>query len=147
MKKLLRFLPMLLMGVLAVSMAACSDDDNPVNENELPATAQSFLAKYYPQTNVLTLVKDGKEYEAILTNGHEVDFDKEGEWKTVEAPVGAKIPSGFYPEAIDIYVAEHYNNVGINEISRDRNGYDVELLTGVDIHFGSAGEFISADRH
>ncbi|MDE6395926.1 MAG: PepSY-like domain-containing protein [Muribaculaceae bacterium] len=142
MKKILKFLPMLLVGFMAVSLTACDDDDDPVTENELPATAKAFLNTYYPGVDVVSATKDKNEYDVILGNGHTVDFDKSGEWTDVDAPMGETVPSGFYPAAIDTYLAENNPGDGINEISKEKSGYDVDLVSGIDVVFNADGVFV-----
>ncbi|MDE6681321.1 MAG: PepSY-like domain-containing protein [Muribaculaceae bacterium] len=147
MKKFLKFLPVLLAGILAISLWSCDDDkDEPVAYDELPAAAQTFLTTYYPSVKTVSVTKDKDEFDVVLANGHKVDFNKQGEWQDVDAPMGQTIPTGFYPSAIDDYVANMANNAGINEISKIREGYEVETLTGLEIHFSSEGNFIGYDN-
>ena len=44
------------------------------------------------------------------------------------------------------YVADNYSVTGINEISRDNRGYEVELNTGVELIFDRDGKFVRIDR-
>ncbi len=146
MKKILKLLPILLLGVMAISLAACDDKDDPVAESQLPATAKAFLNTYYPGIEISTATKDKNEYDVILANGHSVEFDKAGEWKDVDAPVGQTVPVGFYPAAIDTYLSTNNPGDGINEISRDKSGYEVDLVSGVEAVFNSDGIFLHYDR-
>ena len=68
-----------------------------------------------------------------------------GEWTDVDAPLNEELPTGFYPEAIDTYLLANMDGAGINEISKERYGYDVELVTGTDLRFDSEGKFIRYD--
>lgn len=45
------------------------------------------------------------------------------------------------------YVAENYpENFKINAISRDQNGYEVQLTDLLKIHFDAQGNFVSVDN-
>lgn len=148
MKKLLKFLPLFLVGLMAVTFWSCSDDDDfkPVTNAELPTAAKTFLETYYPSVNYQTK-KDKNEFEVYLSNGQKVEFYKDGEWKDVDAVKrGETVPIGFYPSEIDTYVSEKHAGEGIHEISKESYGYDVELTNNVDIEFTSNGEFIRYDR-
>ncbi|MDE6485730.1 MAG: PepSY-like domain-containing protein [Duncaniella sp.] len=145
MRRFLKFVPLLFAAVAAMALWSCSDDDNFVPADELPVTARSFLSTYYPQAKVVTVEMDGGVYKAVLTNGHQVEFNSAGEWTDVEAPAGQTIPSGFYPADIDSYVAENFPGSGINEISVTMLGYDVDLVTGIELMFSPTGEFIGVD--
>lgn len=144
--KKINYLLLLLVSVFAF---ACSDDDNddtPISGNDLPQTAQAFLAQYYPGVKVnraSTDTDDGRtEYDVYLANGHEVTFDFAGIWLDVDAPAGQTIPDGIAPAGIVDYLHQNYFGCGINEISKEPYGYDVELTNGTDLEFNSNGDFL-----
>lgn len=145
-KKLLKIMPLLMIAVVATAAASCSDKDEPIDPSKLPQKAQTFISTYYPSATIVTSKKDGNEYDVLLDEGTNIEFDKSGEWKDVDATVGMTIASGFYPAGIDAYVSANYPGTGINEISKEKHGYDVELLTGLDLRFNTAGEFLGIDR-
>lgn len=148
MKKSLYFTLALVFGLTVLS--SCSEDDNLVAPADLPQAAQTFMNKYFAGTDVLSVKKDGKhsgtEYTVKLRNGYEVEFDATGNWTDVDAPAGKTIPDGIAPDRIASYVAQEYPGMGINEISRDYRGYDVELVTGLDLEFDIEGNFLRVDR-
>lgn len=148
MKKLLALLPLLLLSVVGFTAVGCSDDDKDeiINFEQLPAQAKTFVKTYYPSVNILRTEKDKNEYEVTLADGSRIDFNHAGEWTDVDAVAGKTIPSGFYPAEIDAYVSLQYNGVGINEISKEAAGYEVDLVNGVDLHFNAKGDFVRVDR-
>ena len=149
MKKLLKFLPFLLVAVMAVGFWSCSDDDDDddqkVTEQQLPAAAKEFLSEYYPTVTVTKVYKDVTTYDVTLSNKHKVEFTATGEWTDVEAPKGQTVPDGFYPAAINTYIADNLNGAGIMEISKEVYGFDVELVTGTDLRFSTDGSFLGYD--
>ena len=148
MKRFLRFLPFLLLAVAgSATLCSCSDDDKDefVDTDTLPAQAKTFIAQYYPSAKVVLAQKDKDEYEVTLSEGTRIDFDKAGEWTDVDAPAGKTVATGFYPEAIDTYVNTNFAGSGINEISKEQKGSDVELTNGIDLVFSYDGTFISFD--
>ncbi|MDE7376956.1 MAG: PepSY-like domain-containing protein [Muribaculaceae bacterium] len=147
MKKLFRLFPLLFVAVLALGATSCSDDkDEPVSSAELPAKAQEFVSTYFPTATITLTTKDKDEYEVFLSEGTRIDFNKAGEWQDVDAAPGKVVPSGFYPAAIDENVAEVAADAGINEISKESYGYEVELLSGLEMKFDQNGAFISFDK-
>lgn len=148
MKKLLKFMPILLVALLAISFWSCDSDDNdePISSNELPAKAKEFISSYFAPATIVSSQKDRNEYEVILSDGTKIDFDKNGGWTDVDALVGKSLPTGFYPPAIDTYILENFNGQGINEISKEKYGYDAELLNGTDLRFSYEGVFLGYDR-
>lgn len=150
MKKLSYFL-MLMLGIFSLSFVSCdNDDDEPITETQLPQVAKTFVQQYYSNTMVagVSLDKeDGRmEYDVVFANGHKVTFDSTGEWIDVDAPTGQTIPDGIAPAKISDYVATNYSGYGINEISKEKYGYDVDLTSGVDLVFNADGDFVRIDR-
>lgn len=148
MKKLLKFIPLVLVALFATALWGCSkdDDDEPAALTELPATAKTFLSTYYPSVEYKAY-KDDNGYDVVLLNGQKVDFDSKGDWYEVKASIpGQTIPTGFYPAAIDTYISENYSGAGICEISKELYGFDVELVQNIELKFDASGNFISVDR-
>lgn len=147
MKKFIKFLPMFLLAVVGSMMLySCDDKDEPISSDSLPTQAKTFLQQYYPAATVVSTTKDKDDYEVILSEGTRIDFNKAGEWTDVDAAIGKTIPSGFYPAGIDTYVSTNFQGIGINEISKETRGYDVELVTGTELMFSYDGAFIGFDR-
>lgn len=147
MKRLFNFLPLLIAGLFAVTVVSCSDDDKTITDSQLPSNAKVFISTYFPNVDILAAKKSGSEYEVTLKNGSKIDFTKDGEWKDVEAPTGQAIPSGFYPASIDSYISTNFaTSGGINEISVNKRGYDVDLVSRVELNFDKTGEFIGIDK-
>lgn len=143
MKKLLKFLPLVLLAVFGMAFAGCGDNDDDIAPDQLPEKSRLFVQQYYPACHMVTITKDHDEYEVTLSDGTRIDFDKSGEWNDVDAPLGMTVATGFYPAAIDTYVSDNLGSAsGINEISKVRQGYDVELIDGADLLFDYQGAYI-----
>lgn len=147
MKKTLKIFSLLLLVLTGVAFTACSDDENNeyVPGNELPAAARTFLSSYYPSETIVYSERetdDGEvQYKVTLSSGDKVIFDEAGVWADVEAPDGRSIPDGIALKPIADYVANHYDEAGIQEISRTPIGFEVELTTGMELRFSPSGEF------
>lgn len=149
MKKLFKLLPLFLVAVTgATALSSCHDDDDNdqiITISALPDSAKEFVSQYFPQLTIVSAKIDGNEYEVKLTDGTTIDFDKTGNWIDVDAPNGKTVPGGFYPEGIDMYILANYPENGINEISKEFRGYEVDLTSGIDLKFDVDGNFVSAD--
>lgn len=153
--KKLKFMSALLVGLLSLTtVTACDDDkdkDTIVSATELPTASQTFVSQYYGSTVKIVKVKKEidkgvVEYDVTLSNRHEITFNAAGEWIDVDAPTGETVPEAIVPVEIREYVETNYPSTGINEISKEVYGYDVDLTTGVDLMFDSTGGFIGIDR-
>lgn len=131
-----KFLATMLLMVVA-SVSATIFAGTPIKQSELPKAAQSFITKYFPKDQVRKVEKDngrrGMEYEVDFTNGAEVDFTSDGNWKKVKAAHDTSVPSAIVPSAIAKYVATNFKGQTIVEISRKRGGYEVELSNGSEL--------------
>lgn len=76
MKKILA----LLVCLLTISTGVRADDDRPVRFDQLPAKAQAYVKKYFPQEKVALakMEKDffDKKYEVIFASSSKVEFFK-----------------------------------------------------------------------
>lgn len=149
------YLKLLLAGVLLIGVTgfvtSCNDKDDQeleqtITVGELPKTAQSFLNTYFPNVKTKSIEKQYIAnivmYEVELQNDFDIMFNSEGEWQEVDAPDGKTIPSGIALPSIEEYVNTNYPDYGINEINKTGEGYNVELVSGLEMAFNQLGEFL-----
>ena len=150
MKKTIKLFSLAALSMLALSFTSCKSDDPDETRfyDQLPTPAQTFISNYFPgiKTTTITYDKKDKEYEVYLTNGYEITFSNVGEWIDVDAPAGQTVPTGIAPATIENYVFEKYPGDGINEIEKVKVGYDVELVSGLDLLFNSSGSPIGINN-
>ena len=87
--------------------------------------------------------EDG-EIDVYLSDGSKVDFTANNEWKKISCP-GKGVPSALVPTAITNYVKSNYQSALIYKIDKNYNTYEVQLNNGVELHFGSNGQFLGMD--
>lgn len=86
-----------------------------------------------------------KNYEVLLTNGTEIDFDGKGNWVEVDAKKG-KVPATIIPAFVTDYLKNNnFKTEFVTKIERDRRGYEVELNTDISFKFDKKGNFRKAD--
>lgn len=146
MKKLL-----LIIAMVVGMVGAASARDNYVHDaSVLPEAAKTVIANNFK--GKVSLVKvdkefgSVKEYEVILTDGTEISFDKNGNWKDVEVNVSKSVPSSMVPKTISDYVKQNQKGQRIIGIEKNRSGYELELSNGIDMKFDLAGNFLKYDR-
>lgn len=135
--------------IMSISIAAVARDSYTHDASVLPQAAQTLLAQNFKAgVSVVKIDKDfGRvsEYEVILTNGTEITFDRDGNWKNVEVGGNATIPSALIPSQISEYVRANMSGQKIVGIEKERSGYDVELSNGIDMKFDKNGQFVRYD--
>lgn len=140
----------LLIVALAFSLSVSARDQITRNMNVLPAQAVATLNKYFSKVKVNYIKVDkktfgGADYDVIMTNGTEIEFDSDGNWKEINCGVN-KLPQGFVLPAITNYVKQYYKGERIISVEKDNNKYDVELTDGSELEFDRAGNFRRADH-
>ena len=121
--------------LFAVNFAAAKDVQ--IKFSELPQKAQTYVRTHFSESDVASVWKDTEmllveDYTVVLSNGLEIDFYPNGDWKEVKSR-GTEIPSKIIPSGIFQYVSQNYNGQRIKELKKKRYGYKVELLSLIHI--------------
>lgn len=76
MKKVL----LLLVCLFTLQTVVWADDDKPIQVNQLPQTAQTFIKTHFSDNKVAMAKMEtdwfDKSYDVIFTNGDKLEFDK-----------------------------------------------------------------------
>ena len=145
MKKVL----LLLVCLFTLQTVVWADDDKPIQVNQLPQTAQTFIKTHFPDNKVAMAKMEtdwfDKSYDVIFTNGDKLEFDKKGIWTEVNCKYCA-VPVAVVPHAIKKYVATNYPDAKMLKIERDKHDYEVKLSNGWEIKFDMQFNVIDIDN-
>lgn len=146
MKKSLILLLTILLG-LSIAQARDTYSRDPA---DLPAAAQTMLKKYFPKKQVNHIKIDkpligNADYDVVLSDGTEIDFDHKGDWKEIDCGINS-VPKGVLPVAITNYIAKNYKGAKIIKVDKESNKYEIELSNGLDLEFDRAGNFLRVDK-
>lgn len=114
------------------------------NQNGLPAAAQQFIAQYFANATIVNVELDDFVYEVLLSNGAEIDFDMNGNWREVDCHTFA-VPQDIVPANIQNFVATSYPNNFIVKIELKNQRYEIELNNHLDLVFDINGNFLYID--
>ena len=135
--------------MLTISTGVRADDDRPVRFDQLPAKAQAYVKKYFPQEKVALakMEKDffDKKYEVIFANSSKVEFFKDGTWKEVDCKYST-VPEAVIPEAILRYVKATYPDHKVVKIEKEDRGYEAKLANGMKLEFDNKFNLIDIDN-
>lgn len=144
MKKLV----MLLVCMFAMHSVVKADNDKPIQVNQLPAKAQTFISTYFKNQKVALAKQETelfyKSYDVVFTNGDKVEFDKAGDWTEVQCRQ-SEVPAQIVPQAIRNYVKTNYPDAKILQIERDKKEYEVKLSNRWEITFDAQMRVIDID--
>lgn len=145
MKKILFILAMVV-GVFAAS----ARDTYSHDINVLPVAAQTTIKNNFKaDVSHIKIDKDlGRisEYDVVLTDGTEITFDRNGNWKDVEVRRNGAVPTALVPTEIATYVKQNQKNTTVTGIEKKKSGYEVELSNGIEMKFNAKGQFIKYDK-
>ncbi len=138
----------LMMVMTVMGFVAQAGTDVAISASQLPARARQTLSANFPNLKI-SLAKMEKDmfslsYDVILTDGTKVEFNKQGEWTSVEC-CKQSVPAQFVPAQIAALVKRRYGNKRICEIERDKNGYDVRLHDGLELKFNKKMQLVDID--
>ena len=142
-------IPTVLFSIYALmSSHLYAGDDKPFEYSKLPEKAKIFISTHFSNHNV-ALTKSGetlfdKEYEVIIANGDEVEFDSKGNWKEVDCQYSA-VPMTLIPQEIAAYIEANFPEQYVIKIERDSRKYEIELDNKVEIEFTAQFEVIDID--
>ena len=139
-----------LAALVCASTGITLADNKPVSVDNLPQTAQTFIANNFGNAVVSSATMDDNSrhdrYEVMLSNGIKIEFDHNGEWSSVKTKANnSQLPDKIIPAKIKQYVNTTYPDMGIVEIERERERYEVELANGIEIKFNSNFEVVKTD--
>ncbi len=127
---------------------ACADNYQPIDRNQLPEKAQTFLSTYFPEAKVSLIRKEidvmELSYDVIFTDGCKVEFDRKGNWTEVDC-LTHLVPAGIVPEAITKVINAHYPDAQVTKIERDHREVDVKLNNRVELTFNKHLQLIDID--
>lgn len=137
----------LLMVAVFFVTTACANDHVTTDVSCLPEKAQQYLKHFEAPIALIEVDNDGvfgKTYDVKLKDGTEIDFDKKGDWKSVDNE-RKPVPAVFIPKAIAEYIKANYSKDFVSKIDKDSRGYDVELSNHLELQFDSNGKFLRLD--
>lgn len=145
----MRQIKYLFVALMCVMMSAsCVADDRIIPASQLPAAAQAFIKKTFPERTIsyAKVDRDGtsKTYEVRLDDGTELEFDKKGNWDKVDCETKA-VPASLVPATIANYVKGNFPGTFIEKIDKERYGYEIELSNDLDLKFDKKGNLKRID--
>ena len=116
-------------------------DDIYIMPEQLPQNAFQFIQKYFPNVNILYAEMDKKGYEVQLSNGVEIEFLRNGEFKEIEGNYVA-LPFEILPQSVANTVGKTYPNTVITKIKRKWNFYEVKLNNMMELYIDANGQLL-----
>ena len=112
-------------------------DEVTRDANVLPEQAKNILKTHFPKIHINHIKVDkhtfgGDDYDVVLNDGTELDFDNKGNLKEIDCGASA-VPATLILKPIRDYVANNFSGQKIVTLDINSNYYDIELSNGVDL--------------
>ncbi|OEJ14845.1 hypothetical protein BFL38_08395 [Brachyspira hampsonii] len=141
-KKLKLFIS--IVSLMMLSSLILTAEDMPIQANQLPQNAQTFVKTNFPNDQIVYAEQDRQSYKVELASGIEIDFDKSGNWTDV-AGNNRPIPTQFIPAAILNAVKTKYPQIEVLDISKEYNSYKLKLSNNREVYVSNNGQ-ITGDK-
>lgn len=99
--------------------------DMPIAANNLPQNTQKFISDNFKGASVTSAEQDYDSYGVILSDGHKIEFYKNGDWKEIENYSG--ISPKLLSAAAAATIAKTFPNVNIIKVEKEWNGMEVKM--------------------
>ena len=125
--------------LLCAGMLYAKDMVVPVSE--LPSNAQNFISQNFKGSNATLVKKDIDSYEVSLSDGTELDFMANGEWKEVDGKYKA-IPLDFLPKELLGKAQTSQANAQIIKVEKEINGYKFQFNNNMKVYVDPNGNVL-----
>lgn len=139
-----KFFMLMAAMMLTFNVAMMADDNRVITYDQLPQTAKTLLSQHFAKKVPLVVTMDWDEYEILYQSGEKVEFNKRGEWKSIDCRVSA-VPSALIPEQIKSHIKATFPGTTIIKLERDRRGYGVKLNNGLEVEYNTRFQVIEID--
>ena len=136
--------------ILSLSVFALSAkaDDKPIDYEQLPVAAKSFIHSDFPSLSISFITRDADlldtTYDVHFTNGLKLEFNSKGEWKEISNAT-ALIDTKYIPKEILASIASRWPDAGIKKIERYRQGYEIELTNRLELKYDKHFRLVEID--
>ena len=127
--------------VVSLFAFAAFAQDMPIQPNQLPANAQSFISSTFSGATIVAAQKDRDEFEAALNNGTKITFALNGEWDSIESY--SVLPAGILPAPVEATANAQGGN--IVKIDRDFGYFDVKLQNNIELKIDNNGKILKKE--
>jgi len=136
---------------LVLAFSSC-DDEKEISVSSLPDVSREFITTHFKGVGFSLLEEDkdngSTTYDVTLNNGVTLEFEKSGDWSSIECEftIMPKSIIDLIPEGISTYLSEKHIDSKIIQIEKERNIFEIEINNHAnDLIFTTDGTFVRYD--
>ncbi|WP_307971375.1 PepSY-like domain-containing protein [uncultured Brachyspira sp.] len=107
----------------------------------LPQKSRAFINSTFPGVQIWKVERDGGKFEVKLSNGVDIDFYMNGDWKDIDGG-WVTIPFSVLPAAVANTVKQTYPQAAIIEAEKEWGNYKIKLNNFMELYITSNGQLI-----
>lgn len=112
-----------------------------VPASSLPQKSRAFINSTFPGVQIWKVERDGGKFEVKLSNGVDIDFYMNGDWKDIDGE-WVTIPFSFLPAAVANTVKQTYPQASIIKVEKEWGNYKIKLNNFMELYITANGQLI-----
>ena len=107
----------------------------------LPQKSRAFINSTFPGVQIWKVERDGGKFEVKLSNGVDIDFYMNGDWKDIDGG-WVTIPFSVLPAAVANTVKQTYPQAAIIKVEKEWGNYKIKLNNFMELYITASGQLI-----
>lgn len=107
----------------------------------LPQKSRAFINSTFPGVQIWKVERDGGKFEVKLSNGVDIDFYMNGDWKDIDGG-WVTIPFSVLPPSVANTVKQTYPQAAIIEAEKEWGNYKIKLNNFMELYITANGQLI-----
>ena len=107
----------------------------------LPQKSRAFINSTFPGVQIWKVERDGGKFEVKLSNGVDIDFYMNGDWKDIDGE-WVTIPFSVLPAAVANTVKQTYPQAAIIDAEKEWGNYKIKLNNFMELYITANGQLV-----
>ena len=107
----------------------------------LPQKSRAFINSTFPGVQIWKVERDGGKFEVKLSNGVDIDFYMNGDWKDIDGE-WVTIPFSVLPASVANTVKQTYLQAAIIKVEKEWGNYKIKLNNFMELYITANGQLV-----
>ena len=107
----------------------------------LPQKSRAFINSTFPGVQIWKVERDGGKFEVKLSNGVDIDFYMNGDWKDIDGE-WVTIPFSVLPASVANTVKQTYPQAAIIKVEKEWGNYKIKLNNVMELYITASGQLV-----
>ena len=112
-----------------------------VPASSLPQKSRAFINSTFPGVQIWKVERDGGKFEVKLSNGVDIDFYMNGDWKDIDGE-WVTIPFSVLPASVANTVKQTYPQASIIKVEKEWGNYKIKLNNFMELYITASGQLV-----